>query len=227
MPTNDYDLNSPKHDPHGHTPDDPGYETSDVNVNGIIVFLSGLAGSVFVFFIFCFLMGKVINGALQKSDGPEDKWHEQRLANGQPAPVEKGKNLASNAELQQQELRSVTAGFPEPRVSADDDSQQTADLHAREDLMLEHYSSTPGQDGIRIPIERAMQLIAERGLPVHAAARGAEVKMIGDADPQIQTPLTNGFARTGLELTEIEARKQKMDFGRAEEANHAELAPVR
>jgi hypothetical protein len=227
MPTNDYDLNSPKHDPHAHTPDDPGYEVSDVNVNGIVVFLSGLAGSVFVFFIFCFLMGKVINGALQKSDGRSDKWHEQRLANGQPAPADAHKNLASNTELQQQELRSVTASFPEPRVSSDDDSQQTADLHAREDLLLGHYSSTPGQEGIRIPIERAMQLIVERGLPVHAAAPGTEPRMVGDAEPQIQTPLTDGFARTGLELTEIEARKQKMDFGKAEEANHAELAPVR
>jgi hypothetical protein len=51
--------------------------------------------------------------------------------------------------------------------------------------------------------------------------------MAGDAEPQIQDPLTDGFARTGVELEEIEARKQKMDFGRAEEAAHAELKPVR
>ncbi|HEU4636759.1 MAG TPA: hypothetical protein VFS41_11310, partial [Edaphobacter sp.] len=87
--------------------------------------------------------------------------------------------------------------------------------------------STPGENGIRIPIERAMQLIAQRGLPVHAAPAGTEPKMFGDATPHIQTPLTNGFARTGYELDQIEARKQKMDFGRAEEAAHAQLTPVR
>ncbi|HEX2916878.1 MAG TPA: hypothetical protein VHN81_00055, partial [Edaphobacter sp.] len=84
-----------------------------------------------------------------------------------------------------------------------------------------------GQPGIRIPIERAMQLIAQRGLPVHAAPAGAEAKMFGDADPHIQAPLTDGFARTGYELDKIEERKQKMEFGKAEEAAHAQLTPVR
>lgn len=220
MPTNDPNQNPQHHGSHGHTPEEPGYETTDVNVNGIVVFLSGLAGSVFVFFIFCWLMGKVINGAIQKSDGPADKWH-------QAQSEYQNKGLTSNPQLEQHQLQQLTAAFPEPRVNPNDDSQQTADLHAREDLLLEHYSSTPGQDGIRIPIERAMQLIAQRGLPVHAAPAGAEVKMVGDANPQIQTPLTNGFARTALELDEIEARKQKMDFGKAEAAEHAQLAPVR
>ncbi len=51
--------------------------------------------------------------------------------------------------------------------------------------------------------------------------------MAGDVEPQIQAPLTDGFARTGYELDVIEARKQKMDYGKAEEAAHAELTPVR
>jgi hypothetical protein len=220
MPTNDHDLNkADKHHVHGQTPEDPGYETTDVNVNGVLVFLAGLAGSVFVFFIFCFLMGKVINSAMNKSDGPADKWH-QAEAGGV-------KGLTSNPQLEQHELQQLTATFPEPRVNADDDMQGTADLHAREDLLLEHYSSTPGQPGIRIPIERAMQLIAQRGLPVHAKPVAEEPKMFGDAEPHIQAPLTDGFARTGFELDEMEARKQKMDFGRAEEAAHGESAAVR
>jgi len=227
MPTNDHDLNpQPQHDPHVHTTESPGYETSDVNINGIAVFVAGLVGFVFVFFIFCFLMGKVINSAIEKSDGPADKWHSQSVAGG--APVRgKRQDLASNAEMQQRELQTMTSTFPEPRVDLDDGNQQTADLHAREDLMLENYSSTPGQDGIRIPIERAMELIAQRGLPVHANPSGAEAKMVGEIEPQIQQPLTSGFARTGFEQDEIEARKQKMDFGKAEEAAHAELKPVR
>jgi len=92
--------------------------------------------------------------------------------------------------------------------------------------MLEHYSSISGGTAIRIPIDRAMELIAERGLPVHAAT-AAEMKMAGDVEPQIQTPLTNGFARTGYELGVIEAREQKMNFGRAEAAAHAELTPAK
>ncbi|HEY0161895.1 MAG TPA: hypothetical protein VGB69_04400 [Edaphobacter sp.] len=212
MPTNEHDHNP--HNPHGHTPDSPGYETTDVNVNGIIVFLAGLSGFVLIFFVFCFLMGKVINGALQKADGPTDKWHQAEQSGV--------KGLTSNPELEQKQLQKLTEAFPEPRVDLDDGNQQTADLHAREDLMLEHYSSSSDRDGIRIPIERAMELVAQRGLPVHANAETTEVKMAGDVEPQIQTPLTNGFARTGYELEQIEARKQKMDFSRAEEAAHHE-----
>ena len=71
----------------------------------------------------------------------------------------------------------MTTTFPEPRLDIDDGNQATADLHAREDLLLDHYSEHRRAAGtIRIPIDRAMELIAQRGLPVHAAA-AARVKM--------------------------------------------------
>src|SRR5436305_1345829 len=156
MPTNDH--NQSQHaqpDRNVHTPEAPGYETTDVNVSGVAVFISGLVGFLLVFFVFCFVMGKVINNALEKSDGPPDKWHWAADAK----TAKDRRNLASNPELQQKDMQQLTAAFPEPRVSTDDEMQLTTDLHAREDLMLEHYSSTPGVDGIRIPIERAMELV--------------------------------------------------------------------
>ena len=55
----------------------------------------------------------------------------------------------------------MTATFPNPRLDTDDGNQATADLHAREDLLLDHYSSVAGDSStIRIPISRAMELIA-------------------------------------------------------------------
>ena len=69
MPTNDHDLKKPgDHDSHVRDGDHPGYETTDVNAGGIAVFLAGLFGSVLVFFVFCFVMGKVINSAIEKDD---------------------------------------------------------------------------------------------------------------------------------------------------------------
>jgi len=216
MPTNEYDENlNPTHDA-PHDPEHPGYEVTDVNVNGIVVFLSGLVGSLFVFFLICFLLGKVINGQLQKSDGPADKWHQIAGSNGG-----KLENLATNPELQQRELSQISKTFPEPRLEMDDGLQGTADLHAREDLFLDYYSNSPGEKGIRIPIERAMELVAQRGLPVNAHAT-TEPVMVGDSVPTVQAPLTNGFARTGYEQATIEAREQKMNFNRAEGAR-AEL----
>ena len=106
-------------------------------------------------------------------------------------------------------------------------NQATADLHAREDLLLEHYSSDPGEPGtVRIPIERAMELIAQHGLPVATATTTAPL-MAGDTKPEIQAPLTSGFARTGYELDVMEARAQRLSYSNAESATHAELAPIK
>jgi hypothetical protein len=202
----------------------PGYETTDVNVSGVAVFLAGLFGFVFIFFFVCYGLGIVINGQLEKWDGPATKWTTEAGA----IPPGKGGNLTSNPEMQQQELQRMTANFPEPRLDIDDGNQATADLHAREDLLLEHYSSVDGQPGtVRIPIDRAMELIAQRGLPVVAQGKAATESLAGDAKPEIQAPLTTGFARTGYELTVMEAREQRMDYGKAVASESAEPAPTK
>ena len=196
----------------------PGYETTDANVGGVAVFLAGLFGTVIVFFFVCYAMGRIINNLWIKQDGAPTKW---TLAAGAPPPG-KGANLSSNSEIEQQQLRQVVSNFPEPRLDIDDGLQATADLHAREDLLLNYTTKVDGQPGtIRIPIERAMQLIAERGLPVMSqTATAAPTATVAYADkPKVRAALTTGFARTGFELTTIEERQQKMNFNKASEGS--------
>ena len=188
----------------------PGYETTDVNVKGVVVFLAGLSGFVVIFFFFCFGMGRAINNLWIKQDGPVSKWKSAGNASGRL------ENLTSDAAMEQKQLQQMTANFPLPRLVIDNGEQDTADLHAREDLLLNHYSFVDGQPGtIRIPIDRAMELIAQRGLPVEKSTATAPL-LAHDAKPVIQEPLTDGFARTGYELTAIEEREQKMEYGKAE-----------
>jgi hypothetical protein len=228
---NDGDTLNPNPDPKGHSgprdAENPGYETTDVNVSGVAVFLAGLMGFLLVFFGFCFVMGRVINSAFEKADGPSDKWHQTPRMAGDTAPGGKRQDLTSNPVMQQKQLQQMTANFPTPRLDVDDGNQATADLHAKEDLLLNNYSEVAGESGtVRIPITRAMELIAQRGLPVHAET-GAPEQLAGDSKPEISAPLTTGFARTGYELTVIEAREQKMSYGKAEGATHAELTPAK
>jgi hypothetical protein len=226
MPTNDHDLNQHDHAP--RSSESPGYETTDVNINGVVVFLAGLGGFLVVFFVFCFVMGKVINGAIQKADGPTTKWNHTSDFAGAALNGGKRQDLASAPEMEQKQLQQLTATFPTPRLDTDDGEQSTADLHAREDLLLNHYSVVPGEGTtIRIPITRAMELIAQRGLPVEPQAATTGVLMAGDEKPVILAPLTTGFARTGYELDTIEARAEKMSYGRAEAEAHPESAPAR
>jgi hypothetical protein len=200
-----------------------GYETSDVKVGGIAVFLVSLFVFLIIFFVFCFGMGKVINNALVKHDGPPNKWN-----NFEYSPEGKGKNLESNAVLEQQQLRAMTARFPTPQLQMDDGDQDVVNLHDREDLLLDHYTWVNQQQGVvRIPIGEAMQIIAQRGLPV-ASGGPAEPRMTADIEPQVTAPLTNGFARTGYEQQlEVEQSRQLQEQRKeTKPGEQARLTPV-
>jgi hypothetical protein len=200
--------NEPGHDEHGHS--EPGghaaekvdtslgYEASDVGVTGIVVFTASLAIFVAVSGVLCYGIGKVINARMNKEDGPNSKWT-------QTVDVRQLGNMPSSPELQNK-MAEITQTFPTPRVQTDDGNQDIADLHAREDVLLSNYTWVDESKGtIRIPIERAMELIAQRGLPVAqpAQTQAAQTKlMTGDSTPTVTVPLTNGFARTAFEQEE-------------------------
>jgi hypothetical protein len=205
-----------------HNPNDPvnvdrpqkGYEASDVNPVGIAVFLASLMAFVVVFFVFCWGMGGIINHRLAKEDGPPNNWN--ALASGPAVP----KTMASNPAMEQQQLQRLTQRFPTPRLETDDGNQDLADLHIRESLLLDHYSWIDrGQGRVRIPIERAMELIAQKGLPVIAGAQPGHAPTYGetpegapmaaDASDIVlpPVPLTDGFAPTAYEQELAAMRK--------------------
>lgn len=196
----------------------PGYEVQDVNVGGIVTFIAGLSGFILVFFVFCFFMGKAINYTLARQDGAPDKWHQGSGNLGSTPRGEKREDLTSNAMMEQRQFAAMTSNFPSPRLQTDDGNQDIADLHAREDLLLDHYSTSQDLPAgeIRIPIDRAMELLVQRGLPKAPSASAPKQLMAGEKVHAVTTPLTDGFARTGYELDQMAAREQKMDFNRAE-----------
>jgi hypothetical protein len=195
------DPNDPVHESNDSS--ELGYEHTDVNIPGVVVFLLSLVVFLGVFFIFCYAMGKVINNQLAKQDGPLTKWTALQQPN-----AGKAENMQSNPAEEQQQLSELTQRFPTPRLQNDDGNQDVADLHAREDLLLEHYSWVDRSQGkVRIPIERAMELIAQRGLPVAPATQTQEPLMTADQQPYVQMPLTTGYARTGYEQEQENAAK--------------------
>ena len=238
MPINSGQQNTEHHDEHGiekprphpvgkTDTENPGYEITDVNTRGIVVFLTGMVAFLVVFFVLCWAMGKVINVGLLRQDNDEAR-HTPMMATAGGSPSGgKTENLASNASMEQKEADAMAQTFPTPRLDADDSNQQTADIHAREDLLLEHYTAVEAGQGervgaVRIPIERAMQLIVQRGLPASNGVQGTMAadapsqQFAGDRHYEITAPLTNGFARTAYELDEIESRQQKMRLSAGE-----------
>ncbi len=215
----------PTHDPSHKNDDQPGYETSDANFGGVVTFVIVLFASLAVFFVVCFGMGKLINEALIRHDGPLNAWSQQ-------AGVQRS-NMASNPAIEQQQLHALVSKFPTPRLQTDDGNLDVAQLHAREDILLDHYSwIDPKAQTVRIPIARAMEILAQQGLPVveqpiskpgttqPATQSATQAAMVGDADTSIALPLTDGFARTGPELKMIEEHQQRM--GLEAESGHAQ-----
>ncbi len=202
------DNQVPPHDPHeaGKIDASHGYERSDASVTGIVVFLVSLGIFVAVAGVLCYGIGKVFNAAMNKEDGPNSKWTKT-------ADVRQLGEFPSSPELQNK-VATLVEQFPTPRLLSDDGDQDITDLHAREDLLLDHYTRIDGEPGkVRIPIERAMELIAQKGLAVAPAAQQQPL-MTGDNRPVVTMPLTNGFARTAYEIEQ-----------RRDEGPHAERPP--
>ncbi len=175
-----------------------GYELTDVSVGGVGYFLVALGVTIVIFFVFAFGMGKVINIVMRRSDGPPSPWQQQAGNTGSVGLT--AKSMQSSPVIEQKQLHQLVQAFPTPRLQTDDGDQDLTDLHAREDLLLTHYSYIDSAQGkVRIPIDRAMQLVAEHGLPVAPQTAASGPLMYGDVKPSVQVPLTSGFARTGYE----------------------------
>ncbi len=226
-----------------------GYELADANVRDTAIFLVVLGASLAVVFVLAFGIGKLIYMELGRQDGPTNKW-------SQMSGVKPG-NLESDPRIQQQQLKALVKRFPTPRLETDDGNMDVAEMHAREDMLLNHYSWVDEQkQTVRIPITRAMQLLAQRGLPVESepqdsgrrqgngqqSAQGqqpsqgqqssqgqqksGEQAMFGDGSNAVTAPLTDGFARTGPELRMIYTREQRMENGTLPNTQ-AELHPTK
>lgn len=202
MPINSGQQNTEHHDEHGiekpqahpqpkTDAEHPGYEVTDVNTKGVVVFLGGMLAFLVVFFVFCYAAGKALNYGLLKQDNDEDKRNPQAAsAGGSPIGLHRGGSMTNNPEMEQRESALVAQSFPTPRLDADDSNQSTADLHAREDLLLNYYTQAESNQGlaggspgtVRIPIDVAMQLLVKRGLP-SSNSGGAQMQIASGAGP--------------------------------------------
>lgn len=190
------------HSPEGHKNEEVdtslGFEPSDVGGTGIVVFLVAMGIFVAVTAFTCYGIGKLLNAHLNREDGPNNKWT-------QTVNIRQLGNLPSNPEMQNK-VAEITQSFPTPRLQLDDGNQDVADLHARENLLLENYSWVDQSRGkVRIPIERAMEIVAQRGLPVAPAVQ-TQPLMSGETKPVVTAPLTNGFAPTTYEQDQAAAQ---------------------
>ena len=123
------------------------YEREDLSPRGIFAFLIGLA-----------LVGVLIHFAVKGMYGYLDAYQKQHQPPLNPlvSQTENDPRRVSNADI---------ARFPQPRLETNERLEIT-DFRLQEEKKLNSYDWIDQKAGIaRIPIERAMQLLAQRGLP--------------------------------------------------------------
>ena len=142
-----------------------GYERSDIGVSGVLYFLLGLAvAGLLVYF--------VVDGLYSYLD---------KRSEAQQAPVNA---LVTNAPADTRNIsRDYPQGaFPNPKLE-EDERGQLNDIRAKEDQTLSSYDYIDKSAGtVRIPIERAMDLVAQRGLAVRGQAAGAAPAVVKTSD---------------------------------------------
>jgi hypothetical protein len=122
---------------HGHGPG-PGYETRDASISGLLRFGVGLV--VVVVAIHLAMLAFQHLFITERPQSPEE----------------------------QEEARTILAGPPQEQEQTQahvNIYQQLRDLHRDEDAMLSNYGWVDRKAGvIRVPIDRALDLVAEKGV---------------------------------------------------------------
>jgi hypothetical protein len=136
------------------TDQEHGYEKSDVNIRAILGFG-----------IFLFVSGVVIHLALWGFYRVMENYNDKSQAPANPMAQKFEQTAGKTAPNEQQVLNRLVSRFPQPRLQVDD-VRDMNEFRGDENRRLNNYVWLDKNAGrVSIPIERAMQIVAERGLP--------------------------------------------------------------
>jgi hypothetical protein len=155
----------------GHN-QEPGFEREDLTAKPILLFFFGLI-------VGCLLVALILRGMYSYLEGYENR--------REPTP---------NPLVQQSttETREVVPAdiekFPQPRLERNE-RMEINDFRMQEEKTLNSYGWVDQQGGVmHIPIDRAMQLLAQRGLPTRSQAGAvppSDVNMVKQAAQRSDT----------------------------------------
>jgi len=144
-------------DKHKSAPGNGGFERRDISAGGIIYFFVGLAVATLI--IHFFLAG--LYNFLDKRE---------KAGQAAVSPL----ITTVPADTRQIPYNYPEKAFPDPRLERDERTQLN-DIRMAEEQKLASYGWVDQKAGtIRIPLERAMDLVAQRGLPVHTQEAAAQ-----------------------------------------------------
>jgi hypothetical protein len=160
---------------HGNAPGHGDYERRDIGVGGVLYFLAGLAAALFIVYF-------IVNGIFHYLD--------KRVQTEQPpiSPLVKSeprdtRRLAPGYKDSEYD-RYLKDQFPAPQLEVNERTELN-DIRLREEDTLSTYGWVDKDAGkVHIPIDRAMDLLVERGLPVRESGTAMATTQQPKAQPQ-------------------------------------------
>jgi hypothetical protein len=129
-----------------------GFERQDISASGVLYFFLAMAvGTLVVVF---FLVG--VFDVLDKRSNAK-----------QAPPNPLAANVPADKDTRHIPKEYEIKAFPEPRLENDERSQLLGIITAQEQTLNSYGWADENSKTVRIPIDRAMELLAQRGLPVH------------------------------------------------------------
>jgi len=137
---------------HGHNAD-TGFEHEDLSPKGVFYFMGGVGVLGLVIYFILIGMYRFLDNYDKTHQGPAN-----------PMAATAGMDPQSMSYRQMQEQAQQT--FPKPVLEHSEQTQYLEELK-KENEVLGSYDWVDKNNGVaRIPIDRAMDLLAQRGLPV-------------------------------------------------------------
>ena len=148
---------------------DHGHEESDINIKAIVGFAVFLMAGALVAHVGLWGMYVYLDKLAEKrNEGvttPVQMQMEEKRAQAEKKPVPTAQAGEKHMETSKEVLQRLQARFPSPRLQ-DDDVRDMHMLRANEEKYMNQYVWIDKNSGsVRIPVARAMEVLAARGLP--------------------------------------------------------------
>jgi hypothetical protein len=139
------------------------FERKDISVNGVVIFLIGLTAMVVVSYFVVDVFYHALERHFEAQQVPISPLVTNTQQDTRRIPPQYGANYE----------KYLKESFPAPQLETDERTQLN-EVRLREEDVLSTYDYVDKNAGtLRIPIDRAMDLLAQRGLPVLPQAGGA------------------------------------------------------
>jgi len=162
---------NPNSNPYGHG----SFEREDLSASGVLYFIAGVAALGVVGVLLMIGLYKLLDERANKAQPTVS-----------PLATNVSKDTRNLAEGYKDYLKD---NFPAPRLEIDERTELNDDRLAEEEKLNSYGYVDDNHVTVRIPIDRAMDLVAQRGLPVRsrAAAASAETPVATQPKTKVKT----------------------------------------